>query len=643
MSGGATFNRVHVWVAEILNFAALNAEFDNILNNLNPAGMDGYSDTVPQMKIQTSPGGLGSESLATSLGGEIERLRYVIQRIIGSSATYWYQAGPTDLTSIVATFGPQFQLTRLISGPTTGNSSQLLALLPGAGTGTAANVILNAGSTPLVYSIAGQNYTISTNQTFSGLSLAPSTNNNIVLPSLGYNAGQWTKMVGQYGTTIAASSVGSSVPLAQIAAFQNGTEVFLGDANASGVTVAWRGCMWNSAGTRLEAQTMQTGATVSVCKLAWLFANASGSLSVTYDNPTISSGAPTGPNTGDYWYNLSGTAWMVYSGAAWATASVVPLGVCAQNTNSCVGARTFDSYVAPSSTQEMQLDYSGTASVIDHGINSYVQVFGSKLNFGPTKTSWNITGNLGDGLSVSPATTYFCYLAENGSPSLTDKFPLQRKDLLGLYHPHETWRCIGSVQTDNSTNFLTTVRTFRGSSQAMLMGDGAALVAGQLVVSAQEVAQMLPARFINQNSDGNGGGGNVSSTTWIALSTISLTPGIWRIDGSACIEWISGTIASSLWTIGLGPAPMTPDSVQIYGRNYALGQITTTSTSFAQTLNFSYFKKVDAAGDVSSGVTGFINYFKMLIFNNDTLHGTIALQGWNIMATRLDDTLGGPL
>ena len=37
---GATFSRVKTWIAEVLTASDLNAEFDNILNNLLPAGVD---------------------------------------------------------------------------------------------------------------------------------------------------------------------------------------------------------------------------------------------------------------------------------------------------------------------------------------------------------------------------------------------------------------------------------------------------------------------------------------------------------------------------------------------------------------------------------------------------------------------------
>lgn len=98
MAGGL-WTRVKTWIDnENVTFTDLNAEFDNILANDKPEKSDDYSLTLTQMKIQTSPGAQGTESLATSLAGEIERIRYVISRIVGG--TFWYD---TPVKSLAAT------------------------------------------------------------------------------------------------------------------------------------------------------------------------------------------------------------------------------------------------------------------------------------------------------------------------------------------------------------------------------------------------------------------------------------------------------------------------------------------------------------------------------------------------------------
>lgn len=90
---GSTYSRVKTWGAEVLTYSDLNAEFDNILTNLTPAGVDDESTNAAAMQTTADPYPAASPSLATSLQGEIQRLRYIVQQITGMS--YWY-VDPVD-------------------------------------------------------------------------------------------------------------------------------------------------------------------------------------------------------------------------------------------------------------------------------------------------------------------------------------------------------------------------------------------------------------------------------------------------------------------------------------------------------------------------------------------------------------------
>lgn len=74
----------------VLTAAIYNADHQNHVTNQNPSMTGAYSDNVAQMQTQTSPGGEGTESLAPSLAGELERLRYMMAQMRGK--TYWYTA-----------------------------------------------------------------------------------------------------------------------------------------------------------------------------------------------------------------------------------------------------------------------------------------------------------------------------------------------------------------------------------------------------------------------------------------------------------------------------------------------------------------------------------------------------------------------
>lgn len=90
-------------VGQVLTAAIYNADHQSHITNQNPAMSGGYSDTVAEMQLMTDPGGVGSESLAATLAGELERIRFQIDRIIGG--THWYEAPPSNLGSVALPSG----------------------------------------------------------------------------------------------------------------------------------------------------------------------------------------------------------------------------------------------------------------------------------------------------------------------------------------------------------------------------------------------------------------------------------------------------------------------------------------------------------------------------------------------------------
>lgn len=66
-----------------------NATQQNIINNFIPGKIDDYSTTLAEMGSETDPYPGGAPSLATTLAGELERIRFVIHRL-QPSAVAWY-------------------------------------------------------------------------------------------------------------------------------------------------------------------------------------------------------------------------------------------------------------------------------------------------------------------------------------------------------------------------------------------------------------------------------------------------------------------------------------------------------------------------------------------------------------------------
>lgn len=91
---------VTVTTGQLITAAERNNEFDNVITNFTPAGLDDASANVSAMQARTDPGEVGTESLATSAEGEIQRLRNIIKEITGEAQ--WY-ASPTFNLSQLST------------------------------------------------------------------------------------------------------------------------------------------------------------------------------------------------------------------------------------------------------------------------------------------------------------------------------------------------------------------------------------------------------------------------------------------------------------------------------------------------------------------------------------------------------------
>ena len=82
----------------ILTANIYNADHQNHIDNAIPGQFDDYSATVGQMQSTADPGESGTESQATTLAGELERLRFMLAEITGK--TYWYQSPDVSLDEL---------------------------------------------------------------------------------------------------------------------------------------------------------------------------------------------------------------------------------------------------------------------------------------------------------------------------------------------------------------------------------------------------------------------------------------------------------------------------------------------------------------------------------------------------------------
>lgn len=99
----------------ILTAAIYNADHQNHVNNGDAQHLGGYSTNVAQMQTISSPGDIGSENLAAGISDELAHIRYIIQRMRGS--TYWYSGTSSGGGGISLPSGAQYQMLRFNATP----------------------------------------------------------------------------------------------------------------------------------------------------------------------------------------------------------------------------------------------------------------------------------------------------------------------------------------------------------------------------------------------------------------------------------------------------------------------------------------------------------------------------------------------
>lgn len=100
---------------ESLTPSMYNNEFQNIIDNMDPDGIEDASENTTNMRATVDPYPAGSPSLATSLRGELQRLRYVITQITGN--TYWYEDPTVALVNAVTLTGTQTLTNKTLTAP----------------------------------------------------------------------------------------------------------------------------------------------------------------------------------------------------------------------------------------------------------------------------------------------------------------------------------------------------------------------------------------------------------------------------------------------------------------------------------------------------------------------------------------------
>lgn len=451
---GALFSRIKNWAStEDVTNTDLNAEFDNILNNLTAANVDDYSSTAAQMQTVTDPGEVGSESLATNIAEELERVRFVLKEIKGDVAQ-WYTTGATSLSEVAAALGTSLDGNRVSSGPVYSGSQAALFLIPD---GTAASAKIDGTPTNLVYYVNGTAVTISTDLAISSLTAAPSTNNTATVNDTAVADGEETKWLGEYGTEITIDSVGSEITalVGQVAAFKinNGSadEYFLARVkDSTTLSEAKRGYFFDSSSAAVDRVAIADNDTITLLKINWIFGKNDGTITKTTNEPKWQSDTPSSPSTDDYWFDITNSTWKRYDGASFVSADATFLGLVVCDSSNAVGARSVQYAGDAVRYSGIDLVKSSATEIRATHNDGEVGVYDSTVNFRYDAPTWDITADLEDGTEAN-STMYYLYLTETGDTKISTRIPRDHQaEYGGYYHPHHLWRCVGQVYNDSS-------------------------------------------------------------------------------------------------------------------------------------------------------------------------------------------------
>lgn len=401
---------------------------------------------------------------------------------MGTVALPWGTVRATSLTlngSPVDTSQITSRPNRIISGKKRTSSNQPAYITPN---GAAATAIIAGATTSLSYDVSGTTCTVSTDITISSLTLAPSSNNTCLVNDSTAASQDDTRYWGEddCGKKITVDAMGSNISalVGKYAAFKVGTEYFLAYVESSTVlSRAKRGYYYNSSLAPLNRTTLADNATITLMSLGWVFAENNGTtINVSYSAPTWSYTAPSGPATGDYWYDQANSVWKRYNGASWDIISRTLIGQVVMDSTNCVAARCEDFYAKYESNNTVEYEINSTSVLQVKHQDGSVNVAGNLFYFGKTNNTFNITTQLAASTDMYNATEqastqYFGYVKDTGEYVISDIAPYYRQDLYGHYHPHNPWRAVVWMYNDGSSN-ITLISNYSNPKNEVVLDTG---------------------------------------------------------------------------------------------------------------------------------------------------------------------------
>lgn len=423
----------------------------------------GFSRDVNEMQSQVSPGDVGSESLPDSLKGEIQRIRYQLDEIIGKD--YWYERPSVNLEALSANFGLQGSLSGVLSGKARANGFPAYLKCEPSGL----SVSLDVAGAPLTMIINGRQVVQSTSLSVNLLPPASTSNTASLMGAIGKTNSE-RRMYGESPTPIIIDTVGSSISskAGSKVCLNVGGEPILGlmlagQSSNYFIVDGKRGWFFDDTGAPIKASSHVDNSVVTLLSSAWIFYRNDGvnpaSIFASYNEPSYSPSQPETPSFNDMWFDLSSKTWKVFNGSIFVESESVFIGYACANTTDVVGVRPFEFFSAFSESQNITAYKRGDSLGVVISSGSHSSVYGQQVLFPFSSANVLLTSLDPDSGALTTNTTYWMYIDKNSSIYFSDISPNYRPDMLGMYHPFAPARCFGSIVTDISNVEVSIVNT----------------------------------------------------------------------------------------------------------------------------------------------------------------------------------------
>ena len=377
----------------------------------------------------------------------------------------------------------------------TTTTNKILSGLEAAGTGGfpgylsaggAANLVatLNAASTNFVFSIAGEDVTLTSNLTFTTVA-GYSTNNTCLVNNSAYSADpNFSKTEGEHGASIIVDTAGSNVTAAvgkfEFFTINNGSETELFFAyvvSSTELRPIYRGM----------GGTSRIGFTdndvITICKATYFFVSTNGTAFTTTIFPLCVDTLPSAGTAGRYANRKSDDTWHYDDGANWTEVDRAWVGFgaspnAADNTYVGYFPHIHDFNKAWGDKLKGSIKYT-SASTVTVPVGFEVSVAGvNQIAYSEVVVDLSSANDRESGVSEAASTLFYLYVDDNYKFRFSNIAPRPLDARGGMYHRSKLWRCVMTVYNDASSNIVPFIyNPHTGVYRYTINGTGAAEIA----------------------------------------------------------------------------------------------------------------------------------------------------------------------